>query len=234
MGEAKNLAFHFFEMLKEVNILILKDLQLEWRQKYALNGMLLYIVSTIYICYMSFKLKANEINAITWNTLFWIIILFTAITSISKSFAQERDGKQLYLYSLVSAESVIISKIIYNSLILSLLSIIGFGFYSIILGNPVQDNWMYLLSIIFGSIGFSSSLTLVAGIASKAENSAMLMAILSFPVVIPLLLLILKITKNALDGLERSNSYRDLLILTAIDAIVIVLSVILYPYLWRS
>jgi heme exporter protein B len=228
------LAFHFFEMLKEVNILILKDLQLEWRQKYALNGMLLYIVSTIYICYMSFKLKANEINAITWNTLFWIIILFTAITSISKSFAQERDGKQLYLYSLVSAESVIISKIIYNSLILSLLSIIGFGFYSIILGNPVQDNWMYLLSIIFGSIGFSSSLTLVAGIASKAENSAMLMAILSFPVVIPLLLLILKITKNALDGLDRSNSYDDLLILTAIDAIVIVLSVILYPYLWRS
>ena len=221
-------------MLKEIKTLIYKDLQLEWRQKYAINGMLLYIVSTIYICYMSFKLKSNEINAITWNTLFWIIILFTAITSISKSFTQDREGRLLYLYSLVSAESIIISKIIYNTLLLTVLSSIGFLFYSIIMGNPVADNWMYYLSVIFGSIGFASTLTLVASIASKSENSAMLMAILSFPIIIPLLLLILKVSKNAMDGLDRSTSYDELMILTAIDAIVIVLSVILFPYLWRS
>ena len=221
-------------MLKEIKTLIYKDLQLEWRQKYAINGMLLYIVSTIYICYMSFKLKSNEINAITWNTLFWIIILFTAITSISKSFTQDREGRLLYLYSLVSAESIIISKIIYNTLLLTVLSSIGFLFYSIIMGNPVADNWMYYLSVIFGSIGFASTLTLVASIASKSENSAMLMAILSFPIIIPLLLLILKVSKNAMDGLDRSISYDELMILTAIDAIVIVLSVILFPYLWRS
>ncbi|MES2796273.1 MAG: heme exporter protein CcmB [Bacteroidota bacterium] len=221
-------------MIKEIKTLIYKDLQLEWRQKYALNGMLLYVISSIYICYMSFRLKSNEINNITWNTLFWIIILFTAITSISKSFIQEREGRLLYYYTLVSAESVIISKIIYNSLILLVLSTLGFVFYLIIMGNPVQDIWMYYLSIASGSIGFASTLTLVASIASKSENSAMLMAILSFPIVIPLLLLILKITKNAMDGLDRSTSYDELLILTAIDAIVIVLSVILFPYLWRS
>jgi heme exporter protein B len=219
-------------MLKEIKTLIFKDLQLEWRQKYAINGMLLYIVSTIYICYMSFK--SNEINAITWNTLFWIIILFTAITSISKSFIQDREGRLLYLYTLVSAESIIISKIIYNTLLLTVLSSLGFAFYSIIMSNPVEDNLMYYFSIIFGSIGFASTLTLVASIASKSENSAMLMAILSFPIIIPLLLLILKVSKNAMDGLDRSTSYDELLILTAIDAIVIVLSVILFPYLWRS
>lgn len=221
-------------LLKEIKTLIYKDLQLEWRQKYAINGMLLYIVSTIYICYMSFKLKSNEINAITWNTLFWIIILFTAITSISKSFAQDREGRLLYLYTLVSAESIIISKIVYNTLVLIVLSSLGFVFYSIIMGNPVVDNLMFYLSIIFGSIGFASTLTLVASIASKSENSAMLMAILSFPIVIPLLLLILKVSKNAMDGLDQSTSYDELMILTAIDAIVIVLSVILFPYLWRT
>jgi heme exporter protein B len=227
-------SFVFHEMLKEIKTLIYKDLQLEWRQKYAINGMLLYIVSTIYICYMSFKLKSNEINAITWNTLFWIIILFTAITSISKSFIQDREGRLLYLYSLVSAESIIISKILYNTLVLIVLSSLGFLFYSIIMGSPVEDNLMYYLSIIFGSVGFASTLTLVASIASKSENSAMLMAILSFPIIIPLLLLILKVSKNAMDGLDKSTSYDELMILTAIDAIVIVLSVILFPYLWRS
>jgi heme exporter protein B len=75
---------------------------------------------------------------------------------------------------------------------------------------------------------------LVAGIASKSENSAMLMAILSFPIVIPLILLILKITKSAMDGLDRSTSFDEIMLLGAIDAMVIVLSVILYPYLWRS
>jgi heme exporter protein B len=221
-------------MLSEIKTLIVKDLQLEWRQKYALNGMLLYVISTIYITYLSFRMKASEINAITWNTLFWIIILFTAITAISKSFTQDREGRLLYLYTLVSAESVIISKIIYNTLLLLLLSILGFGFYSIVMGNPVEDNWMYLMAICFGVIGFSSTLTLVAGIAAKSENSSMLMAILSFPIVIPLILLILKITKNAMDGLDRSTSYDEILILGSIDAIVIVLSVILFPYLWRS
>lgn len=221
-------------MIEEVKALILKDLKLEWRHKYAINGMLLYLASTIYICYSSFKLKSNEISAITWNTLFWIIILFTAITAVSKSFIQEREGRLLYLYMLVSAESVILSKIIYNTLILSILSIIGFGFYSVFMGNPVADNAMYLLCILFGAIGFAATLTLVASIAAKSENSAMLMAVLSFPIIIPILLLVLKISKNAMDGLDQSVSYNEILILSAIDAIVIVLSVILYPYLWRS
>lgn len=221
-------------MIKEVFTLISKEINLEWRQKYALNGMLLYIISTIFICYTSFKLKNNDLNAITWNTLFWIIILFTAITSVSKSFLQERDGKLLYFYTLVKAESIILSKIIYNSLILIVLSLIGFVFYIIVMGNPVTDNLMYVGAIIIGAIGLATTLTLVAGIASKSENSAMLMAILSFPLVIPILLLILKITKNAMDGLDRSQSFDEIANLLAIDTIAFTLSIILYPYLWRS
>ncbi len=221
-------------MFKEIKSLIIKDLQLEWRQKYAINGMLLYLISTIYICYMSFKLRNNAIDEITWNTLFWIIIMFTAITAVSKSFLQEREGRFLYIYTLVRAESVIISKIIFNSFILFVLSTLGFLFYMFNMGNPVQDMGMYYLSILFGSIGFASTLTLVAGIASKAVNSSVLMAILSFPIIIPLLLFMIKISKNAMDGLDKSASYDELLTLTAIDSIVIVLSIILFPYLWRS
>lgn len=221
-------------MIKEVFTLISKEINLEWRQKYALNGMLLYIISTIFICYTSFKLKNNELNAITWNTLFWIIILFTAITSVSKSFLQERDGRLLYFYTLVKAESIILSKIIYNSLILIVLSLIGFLFYIVIMGNPVADNLMYLGAIIMGAIGLATTLTLVAGIAAKSENSAMLMAILSFPLVIPILLLILKITKNAMDGLDRSQSFDEMANLLAINSIAFILSIILFPYLWRS
>ena len=77
-------------------------------------------------------------------------------------------------------------------------------------------------------------LALVAAIAAKAENSATLMAILSFPVILPLLLLLLRVAKNAMDGLERSASSDELLTILAIDAVVLALSYLLFPFLWKS
>lgn len=221
-------------MLKEIKSLIDKEIRLELRQKYALNGMILYVVSTVYVCYLSFRLKSNQIDKITWNTLFWIILLFTATNAIAKSFTQERFGRLLYYYTLANPVAIIISKILYNTLLMLVLALVGFGVYAIVMGNPVGDIGMYLISIILGAIGFASSLTMVAGIASKAENSATLMAILSFPIIIPMLIMLLKISKNALDGLDRGSSIDEIFTLIAIDAIVLVLSVILFPYLWRS
>ncbi len=221
-------------MFKEIKALIEKEITLELRQKYALNGMLLYIVSTVYVCYLSFRLKSNHIDKITWNTLFWIILLFTAMNAIAKSFTQERYGRLLYYYTLASPVGIILSKIFYNTLLMLVLSLAGFGVYAVIMGNPVGDMGLYLLSIVLGAVGFASTLTMIAGIASKAENSATLMAILSFPVILPMLLMLLKVSKNALDGLDRSSSWDEVMMLLAIDAIVLVLSVILFPFLWRS
>ncbi len=220
--------------MQELRTLIGKEITLEWRQRYALNGMMLYIVSTIFVCYLSFRLKSNQLNPLAWNTLFWIIMLFMAINAISKSFTQERAGRLLYYYTLASPQWIILSKIIYNSALMLILSMLGFGFYSFVMGNPVGDIPMYLLTILLASVGFASSLTMIAGIVSKAENNGALMAILSFPVIIPMLLMVMKLAKNALDGLDRGSSNDEMMILLALDAIVVTLSLILFPYLWRS
>jgi heme exporter protein B len=220
--------------LNEVKTLIWKELTLEWRQRYALSGMLLYVVSTVFVCYLSFNLKRNLLTPIVWNTLFWIIMLFTAVNAIAKSFAQERYGRLLYYYTLSSPQAIILSKIIYNSLLMTGLSLTGFLFYMMVMGNPVGNLSIYLLSIILGSLGFASTLTMVAAIASKAENNGALMAILSFPLIIPMLLMVIKMAKNALDNLDMSANQDEIVTLLAIDAIVIALSLVLFPYLWRS
>jgi heme exporter protein B len=211
-----------------------KEIRLEWRQRYALNGMILYIVSTVFVCYMSFALKTKGMEPITWNTLLWIILLFTAVNSITKSFTQERAGRQLYYYTLASPQGIIISKIIYNIVLLLALSLIGLFIYIVFLGNPVQNLLMYLTAVVLGAIGFSSTLTMVAGIASKAENTSTLMAVLSFPIILPMLSMLIRLSKNAMDGLEWNTSYDEILILLAIDAIVITISYLLFPFLWRS
>jgi heme exporter protein B len=60
------------------------------------------------------------------------------------------------------------------------------------------------------------------------------MAVLSFPIIIALLLMAIKITKNALDGLARSFSQDELLNLLAINCILVALAYLLFPYIWRS
>lgn len=222
------------QLLREIWYLIQKDFRLEWRQRAALSGMLLYVGSTVFVCYMSFALRGGQLPVPAWNALFWIILLFTAVNAVAKGFLQESRGRQLYYYALVRPQAVILAKIGYNSMLLLGLSTVGFGVYALVLGNPVQDVPLFVGNVLLGALGFAATLTLVSGIASKATNSHTLMAVLGFPIMIPMLLLLIKVSKNALDGLEWEASRGSMLTLVALNLIVGAVSYILFPFLWRS
>jgi len=203
---------------------------LEWRSKYAFNSILLYVVSTVFVCYQAFR----SVDGAVWNALFWIILLFASINAISKSFVQESRGRQLYYYTLVSPNAVILSKIIYNIALMLVLSLIALLTYSVIFRNPIGDPFLYLVSVVLGSISFATVFTMISGISAKANNNGTLMAILSFPVIIPLLIVLIKLSKNAMDGLDRSVSFDEIFVLLAINAIVISVSLLLFPYIWKD
>ncbi|NQX39833.1 heme exporter protein B [Pedobacter steynii] len=217
-------------LIDQVKFLIKKELLLEWRSKYALNGVLLYVVSTVFVCYLSFV----SVEKITWNALFWIIMLFASINAVSKSFLQESKGRQLYIYTIASPLALIISKTIYNVLLMMLLTVIALGFYTLVFNYVPEDLGLYIVATLLGSLSFSTIFTMVSAIASKAGNGGMLMAILSFPVIIPVLIVLIKLTKNAIDGLDRSVSMDEIGILLIINALVMAVSLILFPYLWRD
>jgi heme exporter protein B len=219
-------------LLNEIKELVRKEFKLEWRERYALNGLLLYIISAVFICYLSFQ--ARSLDPITWNTLFWIILLFTAVNAIAKSFIQERAGRFFYYYVLASPHAIIFAKIIYNTFLMLLIAGIGFLVYITVIGNPIQNIPLFLLNLLLGSVGFSAGLTLIAGIASKVENSATLMSVLSFPVILPMLLMLIKVSKNAIDGLDWGSSYDEVMALISIDVLVLALSYLLFPFLWRA
>lgn len=221
-------------LLREIGYLLYKEVVLEWRERYALNGILLYVVSTVMVCYLSFHVKQSAMSPPTWNTLFWIILLFSATNAVAKSFQQERQGRLLYYYTLASPQAIILSKIFYNALLLCFISGVTLVFYSILLENPVQDMGLFIVALFLGSIGLAGTLTLVAGIASKAENNTTLMAVLSFPIIVPLLLMLIALSRSALDGLDRTLSYDEIGVLASLDVMVVALSYLLFPYLWRS
>jgi heme exporter protein B len=217
-------------LIRQIKYLVAKEIKLEMRNKYALGGIMLYVVSTVFVSYLSFK---QIINAPTWNALFWIILLFASINGVAKSFIGETRGRLLYLYTLVSPQAVILSKIIYNSFLLLVISGLCLFVYSLFIGNIIQDLPLFLLTLLLGSFGFSSLLTMVSAIASKTSNNFTLMAILSFPIMMPLLMVLLKLSKNAIDGLEHWDM-NYLMVLMFINVIIIALSYLLFRYLWRD
>jgi len=114
------------------------------------------------------------------------------------------------------------------------LSAIAYLTYSIIFKNPVGDPLFYFLAVLLGSVSFATVFTMISGISSKTNNNSTIMAILSFPVVIPLLIVLIKLSHNSLIGADRSGSYSDILVLLAINVITVTVSLLLFPYLWRD
>lgn len=218
-------------MLSDLIYLAGKEFRLEWRQKSALMGVLIYVVSTIFISYLSFR---QIVDVPTWNALFWIIMMFAGVNAVARSFMQESQGLQFYYYTVLNPASVILAKILYNTLLLAAIALINFLFYALFLGNPVADVPAFLVALLLGSAGLAATLTLISAIASRAGNNPSLMAILSFPVLIPLLMTIMRFSKNAIDGLGWSVNGTYALALVALTVMVTTLGYLLFPYLWRD
>jgi heme exporter protein B len=218
--------------LKEIKELVRKDLLLELRQKYAINGILLYVVSTIFVVQLCYGRVIDE-NA--WIALFWIILLFAAFNAVSKSFVQESAARRLYYYMLAPAVSVVLSKIIYNALLMLILGALSLLVFILFMGFPEFNLYLFLPAFLLGCIGISGALTMVSAIASRSGNNAALMAILGFPIVVPLLLLLVNASRMALkERILVADILKNLSSIFLIDAVVVILAVILFPYLWRD
>lgn len=219
-------------LLKEVYYLIRKDLTIEFRLRYALSGILLYVISTVFIIYVAFR----EIPPIVWNAVFWIVILFAAVNAIGKSFALESSSRQIYYYTIANPVAIILSKMIYNITLMLFLSLLCWFGFSVVGGDVVKDYSLFLVALFLSSIGFSIAFTFTSAISSKAQNSATLMAILSFPLIIPIIMTLIKLSGNALEitAFGSFKDYTDIYILLGIDALLLGMSLLLFPFLWRD
>lgn len=218
----------------EIAALLRLEMALDLRQRAAWAGMLLYVVSAVYVCYLAVK---GGLGLATWNALFWIILLFAAFNALVRSFQREDAGRQLYLYTLVDPRSVILARAIYNAATMVVLSLLSLLVYSLLLGTDVleeADLLQFVLAVVLGGIGFAAVLTLISAIAARAGNGIGLMAILGFPLVLPLLLTVMRASKLALDGVAWSITSTYFGGLVLLDVITVSLAWILFPYLWRD
>jgi heme exporter protein B len=218
-------------MVKRICALLQKDILLEFRQKHTFYGIILYIASTVFVIYLSM----DKPDGIVWNSLFWIIQLFICVNAVAKSFLQESKGRLLYFYSIASPTEFIISKIIYNVLLMVLMSVISLILFFFFLSNPVNNAFQFTGIVILGGISISLVFTLMSAIAAKAQQNAALIAIMGFPIILPQLLLLMKLSKVAFAEVFREGAIIQLSgLIIGLDVLVIAMAVVLFPYLWKD
>lgn len=215
---------------RHIITLIKKDLLLEVRQQYTFYGVLLYVASTIYIVYLT----AGQPEGQAWNALFWIVQLFVCVNAVAKSFLQDSKGRMLYFYTIASPADFLVSKLIFNMLLMLVMNLLSLAIFIVLLDNPLSDFTTFLGISMLGGIGLSLVFTFLAAIASKAQQQAALMAIMGFPVIVPQLLLLSKIAKTAFEPVVQPGLWKMVAVLIGLDLGTVVLALILFPFLWKD
>lgn len=211
--------------------IVKKDLRIEFRQKASINGILLYIVTTVFIAYMIFS-AIEELT--TWLALFWIILIFGATNTSLNLFKHESGRQYLYYYALLPPKLLMLSKLLINSILILVVALINYFLFVVLLGDPIEDHGIFLVVVILGALGIASTFTLISGIASKTNNNSALTALLGFPVLLPLLLTALKASMLSGLGFGWEDCASYLGVLALLNIVIIALSLVLFPYLWRG
>jgi len=202
---------------------------LEIRQQYSFYGILLYIGATIFVLFMAI----DEPESKVWNGLFWVIQLFICINAVAKSFLQESKGRMLYFYSIASPANFVLAKLLFNSLLMLVMSLLSLLLFSLFLGNPIQKAGAFIVLVLLGGWSLSLVFTFLAAIAARAQQNAAIMAVLGFPLIIPQLILLMQLSNAVFNPLLTIHA-SNILLLVALDIMIILLAVILFPFLWKD
>ncbi|MCK7559760.1 heme exporter protein CcmB [Chitinophaga sedimenti] len=216
--------------LSQIITLVKKDLVLEWRQKHAFFGIVLYIFATVFVINLMIMKPEDKI----WNALFWIVQLFVCVNAVAKSFMQESRGRMLYFASLVHPRQFIIAKLIYNVILMLFMSIMSLVCCTMLLGNPIISPYYFIGVVMLGGLSLSLIFTMLAAIASQASQNAALMAIMGFPLIMPFLMLLGNISRTAFEPVLQPGLVYMFCLLGGLDVLVIGLALILFPYLWKE
>ena len=220
-------------MLKNIFTILYKDYRIELSQSHLFFSVVLYLLSSIYIIYLAFQ-PLGVSNIETWVSVFWVIILFGAITVVSKSFFQESYKRNYYYYYLFTPNELIFSKLIYNFIFLFFVSIFSFIFFSFFIGNIIQSSAFFITLLVLGSLSISNCLTLVSAIGYQVKNNSIIISVLSFPVIIPILLILIKISKLSSSEFSFNLIQDDIYLLILLNIIMISITKVLFNFLWRN
>jgi heme exporter protein B len=167
--------------------------------------------------------------------LVWIIILFAALASLSRSFVLETDRHTYDLLRLhANAGEICLGKLCFNYLFTFTVNLTTFVFYILLLGLPIADKWAFCLVLILGTAGLSGVATMLGAIVSQADRKGAIFSVLSLPLMFPLILILVRTTRAALIDGFIENYLNDFWALFGYAGVTITAGILLFDYIWEE
>lgn len=208
-----------------------KDIKSELRTRYAITAMALFILTTISM--IVFATVGEKFNPELAAGVLWIIMFFTAMTGLAKSFVSEEErGTGLLLQLSTTPTSVYFGKLFFTTCLSIVLNIAAILLFFLFTGLDIK-NWLIFGSmVIFGSIGLAASTTIISAIISKAGTKNALFPVLAFPLLLPLILSGVQITIISFTSAQWAEAQGDIILMICYSIVVIASSMLLFEYVW--
>ena len=216
--------------MQRIFTLVSTETRIELRERYAISGILLYVLSSAFIVFSVWK----QLPAREWGLAFWVIFLFSALMAVLKTFGKESEGRYFYYYTLYHPLELFQAKAIYNFLLLLFIFCLLWFVLQVMAGNPVVRFWWFVSTGCVACLGISLLLTLISSIAIKTPHNASLTAVMALPLMIPFLISSLRLTAYATATTPDENPWNEFSLLSSVTFLVTAMSLWLFPYLWRS
>ncbi|MBD3168639.1 MAG: hypothetical protein GF307_04095 [candidate division Zixibacteria bacterium] len=97
-----------------------------------------------------------------------------------------------------------------------------------------RNTGLFITVILLGTLGLTGATTIIAAIISKASMKGALFAVLSFPVLLPVLISAIGGTETAFEGGSFADAMGNLKMLIAYPVIMITVSIFLFEYIWND
>lgn len=219
--------------LKLTYVIFWKELQQELRTQYAFNTILAFVVSALLL--ILYTLKAHQLDPLPKTGLIWIIILFTALAHIARSFVMEVERQTFDLLRLHSrGTSVFMGKWLYNAVLTLLVNSFTFAIYIPVIRLEVVHWGGFLLILLLGSASLASITTLMASLVAQADRKGVIYSVVSIPLLIPLILILVQLTKISLVTGNWEAGWNDTAALIGYFGATLSAGILLFDYIWEA
>lgn len=222
--------------LSEAVAIWMRDLKGEFRTRYAVNAILMFAFTTLIA--VSFSIGSYRIveaqkpflNAV----LLWIILVFSALSGLSRSFVREEESGTMDILKLSARpQAVFLGKLFFNLTLLGALEIIIVPSFVLLMGYEIKLPVCFWAMIISAGLGLGAGTTLVAAMIAQASARGALFSALSFPLLLPLMITAIKGCERAALGLDAAG-WPEVRIAVAYVVIMMVMSIFLFPLIWEE
>lgn len=212
-----------------------KDLLVEFRTRYGLSAIVMFLLVTVAI--VLFSLPGEEISPSTMSALFWIALFFGAMTGLSRSFiAEEERGTSFLLRIYAPSESVFFGKLAFNLLLMLGISVTAVLLFSFFFRDFVIADWaVFLIQLVLGAAGIGIVSTMLSALIGRAAQKGALLPVIALPVLMPIVIATTDATRITMQtSTAWAGARGDLLILFSFDVAMVLVSYVLFDTIWKE